>query len=122
MHHTGGVCRCDGTVFTFVDEYDRTYTMEVIGAFSTADPFVTKKDILIPRQELLGYQEELLHTKKNLSFSRNKSYIIEVESYKYTDSMLEDVSRMTGAYRQQSCGELDPKRLKRNNKSRIFIV
>lgn len=90
-----------GTTLTFLDDYNQTYTMEVVGTFSTADPFVTKKDILIPQEDLLKAQETLLQAKKTLFISTDKGYIIEVDSYRYTDDVLEELSGLGGAYRQK---------------------
>lgn len=99
-----------GSNLHVTDTYGESYSLLVVGTFSTADPFLSDKEILVPQKELLRYKDALLDkwdkTHKmeynpHISFSEEEQFIVEVDSYRSTEKVLEKLPPQTGAYQPQ---------------------
>lgn len=87
-----------GKILEFSDYSDNVYKFEIVGTFSTADPLYEQNQIIIPRSDLLRYNNHILETEEHPQISDDKDYIIEVDNYKNTDAVLAEALdiRMTG--------------------------
>lgn len=89
-----------GKELKFSDDFGNSYSVKVTGTYVNLDPIFSQKDILIPQAELIKYNNELLNTEDNLYFSKDESYIIQVDNYRNTDDVLAEVSKIKSAYKQ----------------------
>ena len=93
----------DKTLF-FTDECNNSHRAKVVGVYSSTDPLYSEKQILIPQKDLNKYTDEVLENSptEGMSLSKNKSFIILVDSPNNVDKIIEDVGRLGNIYRQQS--------------------
>lgn len=88
----------------FTDECNNSHRAKVVGVYSSTDPLYSEKQILIPQKDLNKYTDEVLENSPTagMSLSKNKSFIILVDSSDNVDKIIEDVGHLGNIYRQQS--------------------
>ncbi len=91
-----------GKELAFADDFGNLHLIKVIGTYVTVDSYYSNKDIIVPREDLILYNDRQLLSTDNLSFENDKSYIVQVDNYKNTDSVLEELSKERNAYIQPS--------------------
>ncbi len=89
-----------GKQLELYDDYGNAYSVKAVGTYDDTEPLFSAKDILIPQSELLKYNENLLSTEGSFAIPKEKTYIIQVDSYKNTDSVLEAASEIRYVYKQ----------------------
>lgn len=87
-----------GKELTFTDDLGNLHLIKVVGTYVNFDSLYSNKDIIVPRENLIFYNDELLHTEDNISLANNKSYIVQIDNYKNTDNVFEEVSKISNAY------------------------
>lgn len=91
-----------GKELKFSDDFGNPHTFEVVGVYVSSDPIFSSKEILVPYGELMAYDKELINSADSFSDTSSKSYIVQTDSYKHTDGVLNEVQKLKTAYRQQS--------------------
>ncbi len=89
-----------GKVLLVTDEFNNTHKIRVIGAYSTADPIFSGKEILIPHSDLYKLKKEGLKNYQGEAsvFADKKAYMILVDNYKNTESVLNKVNLISECY------------------------
>ncbi len=66
----------------------------VVGAYSTADPIFEKNEIIIPRNDLIKYNDDAAEnvTSYESGISDDIYYLVSVDSYKNVDAVAEEMS------------------------------
>lgn len=98
-----------GKTLVFRDECNNEHRAKIVGTYDTSDPIFTGKEILIPRQDLLDYNEAVLNSPQQgyVSISSDKSYKILIDDAKNTDSALSEVSDYCVAYKESLSFDAD---------------
>ena len=91
-----------GKELAFTDDFGNSYLIKIVGTYVNLDSAFSNKDIIVPRDDLISYNNKLLNSEDNLSFVNDKSYIIQVDNYKNTDDVFAEVSKIRNAYIQPS--------------------
>ncbi len=86
----------------FTDDFGNLNLVEIVGTYVNLDSAFSNKDIIVPRDDLISYNDKMLSSEVNLSLVNDKSYIIQVDNYKNTDDVLAEVSKIRNAYIQPS--------------------
>lgn len=103
IHDISGESLLDKTL-VFTDECNNSHKAKVVGVYSSTDPLYSGKQILIPQKDLNKYTDEVLENSPTagMSLSKNKSFIILVDSSDNVEKIIEDVGHLGNVYRQQS--------------------
>lgn len=97
-----------GKTLVFRDECNNEHRAKIVGTYDTSDPIFTGKEILIPRQDLLDYNEAVLNSSQGYaSISSDKSYKILIDDAKNTDNALSKVSDYCVAYKESLSFDAD---------------
>lgn len=91
-----------GKELAFTDDFGNLHLIKVVGTYVNLDSLYSNKDIIVPREDLILYNDEVLHLEDNMSLANDKSYIVQIDNYKNTDNVLEEVSKISNAYIQPS--------------------
>ena len=86
----------------FTDICNNSHKVKVVGVYSSTDPLYSEKQILIPQNDLNKYTDKILANTTTGDLSKNKSYIILVDSADNVDEVIDDVQHLGATYRQQS--------------------
>lgn len=93
-----------GKILEFKDEVAVVHKLKIVGSYDTTDPIFSKDEILIPRTELLKYNDVVLSSSENSmpTISNDKSYIVVIDSPSNVDSTLNSLEYVTTVYRQET--------------------
>ena len=86
----------------FTDICNNSHKVKVVGVYSSTDPLYSEKQILIPQNDLNKYTDKILANTTTGDLSKNKSYIILVDSADNVDEVIDDVQHLGATYIQQS--------------------
>ncbi len=89
-----------GKTLELNDETNIMHKLKIVGAYDATDPIFTGKEILVPRGELIKYNEAVLENAQNfpVTISADKSYVVVTENPGCTDEVLAEVETITTAY------------------------
>lgn len=76
-----------------------TKEFEVVGTYDTTDPIFSGKEILIPQNDLLALNDEVIESTQNAYVSADKSFIVVVDDSKNTEKAFSNLERITAVYR-----------------------
>lgn len=92
-----------GKTLEFIDESGFVHKLKVVGTYDTTDPICNNNELLIPRMDLLKYNNIILNNPQNSmpSISEDKSYIVVIDSPDNINCALEDLEEITTVYKQK---------------------
>lgn len=97
-----------GKTLVIKDECDNTYEIEVVGTYNTSDPIFSGDEILVPRSDMLKYNDTILETADGMvSISEDKSYTILISSADYTEIAMQDISDVCVVYQRTTAIDAD---------------
>lgn len=88
-----------GKNLVFADESGNEYKLEIVGVYNASDPIFTNNQILVPRNSLIKFNNEVLKNATGMtSITSDKAYKILVDDAKNLESVKSKVSEYCEAY------------------------
>lgn len=91
--------KIDGKNLIFADESGKEHKLKIVGVYNTSDPIFTGDQILIPRNSLIEFNNEVIASAKGMaSITSDKAYKILVDDAKNLESVQSEVSSYCEPY------------------------
>lgn len=91
--------KIDGKNLVFADESGKEHKFKIVGVYNTSDPIFTGNQILIPRNSLIKFNNEVIaNAKGSTSITSDKAYKILVDDAKNLESVQSEVSSYCEPY------------------------
>lgn len=91
--------KIDGKNLVFADESGKKHKLKIVGVYNTSDPIFTGNQILIPRNSLIEFNNEVIaNAKGSTSITSDKAYKILVDDAKNLESVQSEVSSYCEPY------------------------
>lgn len=88
-----------GKNLIFADESGKEHKLKIVGVYNTSDPIFTGNQILIPRNSLIKFNNEVIaNAKGSTSITSDKAYKILVDDAKNLESVQSEVSSYCEPY------------------------
>lgn len=88
-----------GKNLIFADESGKEHKLKIVGVYNTSDPIFTGNQILIPRNSLIKFNNEVIaNAKGSASITSDKAYKILVDDAKNLESVQSEVSSYCEPY------------------------
>lgn len=88
-----------GKNLVFADESGKEHKLKIVGVYNTSDPIFTGNQILIPRNSLIEFNNEVIANAKGMaSITSDKAYKILVDDAKNLESVQSEVSSYCEPY------------------------
>ena len=88
-----------GKNLVFADESGREHKLKIVGVYNTSDPIFTGNQILIPRNSLIEFNNEVIaNAKGSTSITSDKAYKILIDDAKNLESVQSKVSSYCEPY------------------------